>query len=75
MPSYAANRFLCGIKKGLSLLLLAITSWTAPSSKSTAEINLIVFVKTFAGVDARFALVDVTFQDFRDASVERGRIG
>ena len=52
------------------------------SSKSTARVKLcagtdtlFVFVKTFARVDARFALVDVTFQDFRDASVERGRIG
>ena len=45
------------------------------SSKSTAEISLFVFVKAFARVDTRFTFVDVTFQDFRDAPVERSRIG
>ena len=36
---------------------------------------LFVFVKTFTRVYARFALVDVTFEDFRDAAVERSRVG
>ena len=36
---------------------------------------LFVFVKTFTRVYARFALGDVTFEDFRDAAVERSRIG
>ena len=37
--------------------------------------SLFVFVKTFTRVYARFALVDVSFEDFCDASVERSGVG